>query len=84
MMATWTEEEIQEDKASQFEDMNYTIECNTCGETITTVLWAGDFDIDRPALVTSWRNRLSEHNMTHYVEVPSFVHEAPIPKKGGE
>ena len=73
---TWTDEEIQEDKASQFEDMNYTIECNTCGETITTVLWAGDFDIDRPALVTSWRNRLSEHNMTHY--------EAPIPKKGGE
>ena len=78
-MATWTEEEIQEDKASQFEDMHYTIECNTCGEIITTVLLSADFD--RPGLIhgpESIQHSLEVHNATHY--------EAPIPicKECGE
>ena len=65
-MDKWTEEEIQEDKDNHLEEMFYTVECNTCGETITTVLLARDFDIDRLVLVAEWRNTLTEHSMTHY------------------
>ena len=53
-----------EDKENHLEEMCYTVEGNTCGETITTVLLARDFDIDRPVLVAEWRNTLTEHSMT--------------------
>jgi len=64
---TWTDEEIQEDKASQFEDMNYTMECNTCGETIATMILIRD--LERPYWTVY--ESIYLHNMTHY-EAPQI------------
>ena len=61
-----TDEQIQEDKDEQFEAMDYTVECNTCGERIIRLLLSEDFE--RPTLLNEVRNRILQHNMTHYVK----------------
>ena len=66
MMATWTEEEIQEDKASQFEDMTYSVECNICGETIAKTMLLRD--LERPYWIVY--EDIYTHNMTHYETPP--------------
>jgi hypothetical protein len=62
-----TAEDIDEDRAEQYAEMDYTLECNTCGEIIITTVLSADFD--RPGLIhgpESIQHSLEAHNATHY------------------
>ena len=56
-------EAIETDMHDQFEGFYYTIDCNTCGKTITTALLSRDFDKGS----SGFYHQLVQHNMTHYV-----------------
>ena len=59
-----TDEQIQDDKDEQFAAMDYTVECNTCGEQIRySLLWD---DFNRPVLIKDLQDAMYTHNMTHY------------------
>jgi hypothetical protein len=66
-----TAEDIENEREEQFAEMYYSLECNICGEIITTAILAGDFN--RPGLMTgpeSFQRLLIAHNEKHY--------EAPV------
>ena len=56
------EEALEEDMHDQFEDMYYTVQCNTCGEEITNVLLSKDFS----PRMRDMGDSIVAHNMTHY------------------
>ena len=43
MTQSEVEEALENDMEDQFESMDYTVQCNTCGEEITNVLLSKDF-----------------------------------------
>ena len=66
MTADERRQAIETDREDQFEAMDYTVECNTCGEEITSVLLSKDFS----PRMRDMGDSIVAHNMTHY--------EAPI------
>ena len=61
----------EENMEEQFKAMEYTVECNTCGERIIHSLQSPDFN--RPGLIKGpdgIQDAMEAHNMTHY--------EAPV------
>jgi hypothetical protein len=58
-----TPEDIQEDMTEQFEEMYYSVECNTCGEIITTTLLGRDFQSSQRS---GMADIIGRHNLTHY------------------
>ena len=55
--------EEMEEMQGQFEAMDYTVTCNTCGQRITDVLLSKDFS----PRMRDMGDSIVAHNMTHYV-----------------
>jgi hypothetical protein len=60
------EEQLQADMDEQFAEMDYTLTCDQCGENVSRLIIADDFE--RAGLVTSMADRIKKHNMTHYTK----------------
>lgn len=65
MTQSEVEEALEGDMDDQFDAMDYTIDCNTCGQTITDVFRSRDLGKDSRA-TPSFFLELLAHNMTHY------------------
>tara|TARA_R100000306_G_C4302870_1_gene106028 strand:- start:191 stop:445 length:255 start_codon:yes stop_codon:yes gene_type:complete len=59
------EDILEEDMHGQFEDMYYTVKCETCDKRITDVLLLRDVEKDSRT-TQDFFLELLEHNMTHY------------------
>ena len=56
------ENALENDMEDQFYAMDYTVQCNTCGEEITDVLLSKDFR----GSARDMGDSIVAHNMTHY------------------
>ena len=57
-------EALENDMGDQFEDMYYTVQCNTCGKEITSVMLSKD--LSPRVNPHGMHDAMVAHNMTHY------------------
>ena len=64
MTQSEVKEALENDKDDQFNDMHYTLTCDTCGRDVATNLLSKDFA--RPYFGQFLLKDVVEHNLTHY------------------
>ena len=62
MTPSEVEDALEDDMEDQFDAMDYTVQCNTCGKEITDVLLSKDFS----PRMRDMGDSIVAHNMTHY------------------
>ena len=67
MTPSEVEDALEDDMEDQFDAMDYTVQCNTCGKEITDVLLSKDFNLNPVSRnMRGMGDSIVAHNMTHY------------------